>query len=914
MAPTQITSVAFEHHPSGFGIGHSRPRISWRLAGNAELKNWVQESYDVEIGRHGSSETTTHHVDSAETTLVAWPGRDLQSRESAWVKVRSHGRATAAADGQTVTESTEWSEAATVEAALLDKADWTAKLTADATPSDIAAPIRPVRFRKLFELPDNAGKIAKGRLYITAHGVYKAYLNGERIGTEEMAPGWTSYKHRLPYQIFDVTSALAEGKANNVLGVEVAEGWFAGRLGFDFERCFYGERLAFLAQLEVVFENGETFTLGSDSTWKSSPSAVTRSEIYDGEDYDARQEQLKWTAAAEAQNDNAAAAWGATEELEFPSSKLFASDSPPVRVLETIKPVKIFKSKSGKTLIDFGQNLVGKLQVRLPAPTAADGGPPEQLVFSHAEVLENEELGIRPLRDAKPVDRVILSSKQPEWWTPQFTFHGYRYAQVDGWPAAAGDGMPGIDDIVSLVMHSDMQRTGFFSCSDPLINQLHENVVWSLKGNFFSIPTDCPQRDERLGWTGDIQVFAPSAAFVYNVQGFLRSWLDDVSVEQLAKENGVPGLVVPDIFSKPTPPGPQCAWHDVTVLTPWDLYTSSGDVNTLRKQFPSMKAWVDVGIPRGSNGLWDQNVWQYGDWLDPAAPPDQPGRASTDSHLVADAYLVRVLETISKVCSVLGEAEDAARYAQDAAKTKLVFQSEYITPSGLVLSDTATAYSLAIVFGLFAKPEHLVKAANRLSHHIHNADYRISTGFVGTPLITHALSDTGHTQVAYRMLLEKSCPSWLYPITMGATTVWERWDSMLPDGSINPGSMTSFNHYALGSVINWLHKNVGGISPLEPGWGKIQVKPVPGGTLTSAKASHEGPHGRIESSWEIEANTFKLSVVVPPNSTAVVTLPGKGGETVTVGSGAHEFSCAYEAQEWPPKPEFERSLFRLGIE
>jgi alpha-L-rhamnosidase len=337
-----------------------------------------------------------------------------------------------------------------------------------------------------------------------------------------------------------------------------------------------------------------------------------------------------------------------------------------------------------------------------------------------------------------------------------------------------------------------------------------------------------------------------------------------------------------------------------------------------------MKAWVDHGIPRSSTGLWNPNVWEFGDWLDPAAPPSEPGNGKTDGILVADAYLVRVTETLAKISALLGYFKDADRYSKEASKVRQAFQHEYIAPSGLLVGDTQTALSLAICFGLHDHKAQITKAASRLAHLVHSSKYRIATGFAGTPLITHALSDSGNPQIAYRMLLEQECPSWLYPITMDATTIWERWDSMLPDGSINPGQMTSFNHYALGSVANWLHKNVGGISPLEPGWRTVRVRPVPGGTITSADTAYESPYGRIECSWCIDGGDFKMTLVVPPNSKALVILPDgqkskvaqmDGGQESgeLVGSGRYTFECAYEAAEWPPRAEFARSQFHLEV-
>ena len=917
MAPIQITRVSFEHHPDGFGIGYARPRLSWRFSSDgADCTGWLQESYDIKIGASVEDDGKEYHIKSSNSVLVPWPGPDLSSRQRVWLQVRAYGMGTDL-NGNRAFTSTAWSAKTLVEAALLYVSDWTAKMISSELAIGKNGPIRPVLFRRCFTLPGKVSSISKARLYITAHGLYRASVNGHRIGNEEMGPGWTSYSHRLHYQVFDITSTLNLDKPN-VFGVEVAEGWFAGRLGWNDGRYHYGNKLGFLAQLEVFDEEGQMTELNSPHDWKSCYSATTRSEIYDGEDYDARLEQQGWDYDPEFDETS----WTTTEEASPPSATLIASDAPPVRPIESIAPVKIWSSDAGHTLIDFGQNLTGKLEVQLSSFNG-DSFEGHKLTFSHAEVLENGELCIRTLRTAKPVDSIILSKLQPETWSPKFTFHGFRYVQVDGWPDSPG--LPTVDQIKAVVMHSDITRTGWFSCSDPLVNKLHENANWSMKGNFLSVPTDCPQRDERLGWTGDIQVFTPSASFLYDTSGFLKNWLADVAAEQLEDwRGGVPGMVVPDIITKretPTnPPDPQCAWHDVTVLTPWDLYISLGDRELLRTQYASMKAWVDQGLPRGANGLWDQNVWQFGDWLDPTAPPDEPGKAATDSLLVADAYLVRVMETITKVSGVLGEAEDEARYSKEVTKVRAAFCHQYVTPAGLLASDTQTAHSLALAFGLLDNHDQIASSTDRLEHLVHLARYRIATGFVGTPLITHALSDYGHHQLAYRMLLEKSCPSWLYPITMGATTIWERWDSMLPDGSINPGTMTSFNHYALGSVVNWLHKNVAGISPLEPGWKKIKVRPVPGGTITSAEATYDSPYGRIECSWKLSESdgTFHLTLSIPPNTTAIVILPsewrklGQGEESGTeVGSGKHCFSCSFEQDEWPPRAKLRRSTFRL---
>jgi alpha-L-rhamnosidase len=429
------------------------------------------------------------------------------------------------------------------------------------------------------------------------------------------------------------------------------------------------------------------------------------------------------------------------------------------------------KSPTGKTIVDFGQNLVGWLRVRVYGQKGC------KITFTHTEVLENGECATRPLRDCKAVDTLILSDESIEW-EPKFTFHGFRYVQLDGWP-----GEPSLQDIRAVVLHTDMEQTGFFECSKPMVNQLHQNIRWGMKGNFLSIPTDCPQRDERLGWTGDIQIFSPTANFLYDTSGMLSSWLQDLAAEQVKDYNGVPPLVCPNVINPIVSPAeamakPQAAWSDAVIITPYDLYKAFGDRQVLLDQHHSMKTWLDTALPRGPNGLWDPTVHQLGDWLDPAAPPDEPGNGRTDPHLVANTYLVRITEILATVSKILDLSDDYYHYTAQATKIKQAFQHEYLTPSGRLAPDTMTSLSLGLMFNLFRNAAETSGAASRLATIVRASKFRIATGFVGTPLILPALTATGSTQLAYRMLLEKKCPSWLYPITMGATTMWERWDSM----------------------------------------------------------------------------------------------------------------------------------------
>lgn len=888
MSQPTLTPPSFEQHPTGFGIGSAQPRISWRFTTTeGTAANWQQTAYEVEIARGDNNNTETYRVESSESVLVPWPSQPLQSRETATVRVRSHGGA-----GDTKTP-TEWSGWSTVECGLLSRDDWSARaITSPAKQNE--GPLRPVRFRKTFTLQKTS--VQRARLYVTSLGVFQAYINGEPVGDHCMAPGWTSYHNRLNYEVFDVTSLLKDGE-ENVIAVEVSEGWYATRLGFHGGRRFiYGDELGLFAQLEIDSGQGDQspVVIATDSSWKSHRSAIIRSEIYDGEVYDAREEQHGW------KDSSLANPWGPTREIALPAAQLVAPNAPPVRVTQVVNPVEIIRTPSGKVVVDFGQNLVGRVRIHSVKKPAG-----HSIVLRHAEVLENKELGTRPLRIAKAQDEIISAGQGIRNWAPSFTFHGFRYVQVDGWSPEDTESPLTLQSLVAEVMHTDLKRSGWFNCSHEMVNKLHQNAIWSMRGNFLSVPTDCPQRDERMGWTGDLQIFAPSASFLYNTGGMLSDWLQDLSAEQLAHPKAIPPLVVPNVIAESFwPTFPQAVWDDISILLPWTLYQGYGDVSILRRQYPSMTAYLERGVQRGPDRLWDDTLFQLGDWLDPTAPPDQPGNSRTDGTLVADAYLVYITGILADISSILGKSADASQYKADYRTLKSGFQTKYISPTGLLVGDTQTALSLAIVFNLHDDPQQAAAAGDRLARLVRISKFQVSTGFAGTPVVTHALTKAGHHQLAYRMLQESNCPSWMYPIRMGATTVWERWDSMLPDGSINPGEMTSFNHYALGSIINWLHKTVAGVSPLEPGWRQILVQPLPGGTITSAEAIYETAYGRLESRWEVKnGDQFRLELVVPPNSTAKVVLPGGKDEKV-VGSGRYTFEKTFASQAgWPPKAQ-----------
>ncbi|KAI0396807.1 glycoside hydrolase family 78 protein [Xylariaceae sp. FL0594] len=866
-----VSHVSFEHHGIALGIGEAEPRISWQFEGDAG--NWSQSRYSIEVSRAGKSEV--FDVTSSESVLVDWPTVALSSAESAHVRVKAYG-------GDSGID-TDWSDTFSVETGLLKDEDWSgAQVIAANRDTEKDAAHQPVLFRKAFSA---GGDIESARLYITAYGIYEAFINGARVGDAVLAPGWQSYNHRLVYDTYDVTHLVHRGC--NVIGIHVGEGWYAGRIGFDTTRNIFGDTLGAFALLVMTKADGSKQTIPTDLTWSSSAGAIITSEIYDGELYNSTLEQTGWSTPGFTPPEQAKE-WIGVRTLDPPYGRLAAPDGPPIRRVEEVQLKQIITTPSGATVLDFGQNLVGWLRLNVSGPAGTE------IRLVHVEVLEHGEIATAPLRTAKQTDRIILSGNGTQIWEPTFTYHGFRYVKVDNWPLEQTplDG----NSVKAIVVHTDMQRTGELESSNPLLNKLLENILWSLKGNFMSIPTDCPQRDERLGWTGDAHAFSPTANFLYDTAGFWRSWLKDVISEQLANKNVVPVVVpwVPAVGAV----RPTAVWGDVVVASPWNTYQSSGDLGSLRDQYIGAKAWVDSGIPRGPDGLWDHSYAQYGDWLDPKAPNDNPGGATTSSSLVADAYLVYVTSLVAKMAEELGLEEDAALYRNHTATLTKAYQKAWIREDGTVANETQTGLALSLYFNLFPEGQETA-AARRLQKIIADNDYLVGTGFAGTHILGLALSQYGLTDEFYKMLLQKTTvPSWLYQVLMNGTTTWERWDSLLPDGTVNPNQMTSFNHYAFGSVANWVFRTAGGLGPAEPGWRTVRVAPFPGGGLTAAKATYRSPYGQVATEWSITVNgTFELVVVVPPNARAEVVLPGtKGGDgdegVIMVGSGMHTFTVS----------------------
>ena len=843
-----VTPVRFEHHRTALGIGESRPRLSWITT--TAPSGWSQAGYEIEQ-RDGDS----IRVDSTESVLVPWPFASLESRERREVRVRVIGSDGVASD---------WSEWAFVETGLLEPSEWSAAMVGPVDPQ-IAAPL----VRGAFDV--GPAPVRRARVYATGHGVFRLELNGMRVGDDELAPGWTAYPSRLRYSTYDVTDQINAG--GNVIGAWVGDGWWRGYLGWGGKKELYGSDLGVLVQLEIEYADGTRQTVASGAGWTCGPGPIRSADLYNGEDYDARALDATWSSTR-----FDASAWSPVAIRTLDGVELVAPDGPPVRVVETRAVQHVLTSPSGKTILDFGQNLVGRLRLTV----RGDAGT--VITLRHAEVLEHGELATEPLRGAKATDTYTLAGSGEESWAPRFTFHGFRYAEVSGWP---GEFDPGA--VVAEVLHSDMERTGWFTTDNELVDRLHENVLWGMKGNFVDVPTDCPQRDERLGWTGDLQVFAPTATYLYDSAGFLVSWLKDLAAEQKAY-GGTP-MVVPAVVTGYT--GPTAGWADAATIVPWVLYQTYGDLGVLAEQFDSMVAWVEeVCAAAGEDRVWSAG-FQFGDWLDPMAPANRPEQAQTYPEIVATAYFARSSRILADAAELLGRRDEAQKYGRLADEVREAFVREYVSASGRLLSDSATAYSLALVFDLISGTAERQHAADRLAEIIVGGGYKIATGFIGTPIITDALSANGHADVAYRLLLQTEAPSWLYAVEQGATTIWERWDSLLPDGTVNPSGMTSFNHYAFGAVADWMHRVVAGLAPAAPGYRRILISPQPPRRgLRSASATLRTPYGTAAAGWRYADGTIRVSATVPVGVIADVVLPS--GKSLQVSAGEHEWTEPFE--------------------
>lgn len=836
----KLYDLRTEYRVNPIGIDRRHPRFSWKM--ESEQADTVQKSYRIMV-RTGEKTVWDHRKESDTSVLIPYAGTSLEPETTYHVTVE-------------VTDNHENTaeETMTFETGIFQPEEFQAKMiTHDFPEEETACPV----FYKTFPLK---GAVKCARFYSTAWGVYEAYLNGVRIGDERMAPGWTSYHHRLQYQIHDITELLqSEVPKQGKLEMIVGNGWYKGIFGFMLQSKIYGSRAGAFAELHILYEDGSREVICTDETWKVRTGEILYSEIYMGETIDTDQPGIRE---------------GHVSAAEFDKSILTAQENEPVRVTERIAAKELIVTPKGEKLVDFGQNLTGAAEIRV------HGRKGQKIVIRHAEVLDKDgNFYPDTLRQAKSTDTYICNGEE-QTFLPHFTFHGFRYLCVEGLDELS------LDQFTACVMHSDMEKTGVFFCSNPKVNQLQSNISWGQRGNFLDIPTDCPQRDERLGWTGDAQIFSWTAAFHRNTALFFGKWMRDVAAES-SLEKGVPH-VVPDILGQYS----SSAWSDAAVIVPWVVYQIYGDQGILEESWKCMHEWVDyIRNQCGENGLW-QSGYQYGDWLalDKEESADRTG--ATDKYMIANAYYLYVTDLVKQTAEVLGLGEAVKEYQDLYDATLEAFRQEYYTNTGRIVSETQTGAVLSLYFRL-AREKDRERIQQILRTNIENHKNHLATGFVGTPYLCHALSENGAHDLAAALFMKEDYPSWLYAVNKGATTIWERWNSILPDGSFDVSGMNSLNHYAYGSIGDWMYRKVAGVSQLKPGYKKFRVQPMFVKGIEEAGIEFESVYGKIVSKWSCKNGKIRVHIEVPANTSAEIRLPEKDG-VIRAGSGIYEYE--YETQ------------------
>lgn len=828
----RLYDFCVEYRENPVGLSVEQPRFSWKL--ESEEKNVVQASYRLQAACGRETVWDSGRVQSFQSVLVPYGGMPLMEETEYQVKLEVEDNYGNKAESSAIF-STGIFEPSHLQAKMI---------THSFDGEETACPV----FYKQF---GTKKAVARACLYVTAHGVYEAQINGRRVGDAYMAPGWTDYHKRLQYQCYNVTEYLA---AENLIEITVGNGWYKGILSFDCKPNRYGDRVAAFAELHIDYEDGSRDVVATDTGWRVRTGEIRYSEIYNGETIDTDSPEVKE---------------GMVSEAEFDLSVLVPQESEPVRVTQRLEPKRLFTDAKGNRLVDFGQNLTGLVEVRIK------GKKGQKITIRHAEVLDREGVFYPDtLRTAISHDTYILNGDE-QVLMPHFTFHGFRYIAVEGVDELSPD------MFTACVMHTDMKKIGGFHCSNEAVNQLQSNIEWSLRDNFLDIPTDCPQRDERLGWMGDAQVFSWTAAFNRNTALFFTKWMRDVSAAS-SLEKGVPHIV-PDIQGTYS----SAAWSDAAVIIPWAVYQSYGDVRILEENWKCMHEWVDyIHDKVNENGLWMSN-YQYGDWLALDRERGDGSVGATDVYLIANACYLYVTKLVEQTAQVLGKREEALAYHTLYEKTLSSFREEYYTPRGRIVSETQTGCVLSLHFGLAWEKdrEAILKA---LLTNIENHQNHLTTGFVGTPYLCHALSDNGAHDMASQLFMRNDFPSWLYAVKMGATTIWERWDAILPDGTMQHPGLNSMNHYANGSIGDWMYRKIGGINQLEAGYHRFYIKPMFVRGIEEAHVELDTPYGKIVSNWSCRNKKIRMEIRIPVNTTALVYLPEKE-EVQEVGSGSYVY-------------------------
>ncbi|MDR2135999.1 MAG: glycoside hydrolase family 78 protein [Treponema sp.] len=872
-----------EYRVNPVGIFTDRPRFSWKIA--SDKQNVFQQSWSLELALdRGFAEPLwqSGFQDSRESHLVPCGIALASSTDYFWrVRIRDRGG-----------EESPWSKPASFSTSMLRNDEWKAVfITGEG--EDSGASSAGTLFRGEFAVNR---EIKAARLYASAKGIYEAFCNGRRVGDEVLSPGFTEYRSRLLFQTYDVTDCIVKGQ--NVLGFLAAPGWYKGDLVSS--RNHFGSRIAVIAQLRLEYADGKTDgradgasaeIVASSEGWKYAPAPLRFSEIYHGEIYDARLEQPGWEKAG-----FSGAGWKPVLVESRDTRILQPRDGLPVKEQETLKPVKLFTTPRGERVIDFGQNISGWVRFK------AQGKAGDRVKIRHAEALDSAgNFYTENLRKARQTVEYVLRGGGVESYQPHCSFQGFRYIAVDEYP---GSGIS-LDSFEAVAVCSDMRSAGELTCSNLHLNRFVRNVQWSLRDNFVDIPTDCPQRDERLGWTGDANIFSRAACLLMETAPFFRKWLRDMAVSQFP-DGRIPH-VVPDVLSDRRPGGTgaagACAWADAVTGVPWAVYTYFKDREILEEMYPAMKKWVEYIRSVAQDGLIFNTGFHFGDWV---ALDAREGsyHGATPNDLSATAYYAYSVEILAKTAALLGKNADAELYRKLREDIGAAFKNEFFTPAGRLAARTQTACILALNFGLCPR-EYKKRCLDTLVALLAENKNHLTTGFLGTPYALQVLSENGRLDLAYELLLKDDFPSWLYQVKQGATTVWEHWDGLKPDGTMWSPDMNSFNHYAYGAVCDWVFSVLGGVDTDggRPGFARALLKPRPGPGIVWADTAYESVYGSIKLRWEIAGGNMNITVEIPPNTDAEMVLPGappgiiggvfftaaEGGAAAILGSGHYNF-------------------------
>jgi len=851
-----VKDLRCEYRVNPLGIDIVKPRLSWIM--ESGQRGQMQSAYQIlasdseeKLRRNQGELWDSGKVESEQSNQVVYEGEPLKSRMRCYWKVRVWDK-----DGK----ASAWSEPAMWTVGLLSSSDWQAKWigydkelqdtdnSEKSDPNSLVLPPPPY-LRRGFLV---GRSIKRAVVYSSALGLYELHINGKRVGEDYFAPGWTDYTKRVYYQSYEVTDLIKNG--SNTIGAILADGWYAGYLGFGKKREHYGSKPRLFVQLEIEYENGQIQRVVTDGTWKAMYGPILETDFLMGEIYDGRKEMPGWdTHRFDDSSWDEVAVTDNSEGIGIVQS--YPGET--VQKIMEIKPKELTEPDEGVYVFDMGQNFAGWVRLKV------NGKAGTKVVLRFAEILNPDgTIYTENLREARCTDTYILKGTGKELWEPQFTFHGFRYVEITGYP-----GKPGLDAVTGVVVHSAIPITGSFECSNPMVNQLFSNIVWSQRGNFIELPTDCPQRDERLGWTGDAQIFIRTATYNMDVSAFFTKWLVDLEDAQ-SDEGGFP-----DVAPRKVAMGDgTAAWGDAGVICPWTIYEVYGDKRILERHYESMKKWISY-LKKNSKDLL-RPAKGYGDWVSIAS--------DTPKDVIATAYFAYSTRLVSKAAAVLGKYEDAEKYEELFEQIKNAFNKAYVSEDGRIKGETQTCYLLGLYFDLLPEDKR-EPATQNLIEAIRNKDWHLSTGFVGLSYLVPTLADTGHLDIAYRLLNNDTFPSWGYSIKNGATTIWERWDGWTEEKGFQTPGMNSFNHYSFGSIGRWLFGSVAGIDTDGPGYKRIIIQPRPGGGLDYAKASYNSINGEIVSDWKIMGGKFALNVTIPANTTATVYVPAGDVESVTEG-------------------------------